>query len=149
MADEPEGVGAFSLRAMAAGVVLPLAMVVLFAACLGDEGVARPRLVGYLLAAMFGFLELLALVTGLAGWSSRAGKLGAILALVLLVGASVAAGWHRLRKGDAPAPGGQPAPNVQDEPPPTGPAKEAPAPPDTPPPQPSGPGELFPNVPAR
>jgi hypothetical protein len=149
MADERDGLGAFSLQAMAAGAALPLAMVVLFAAFLEDGGVARPRLVGYLLAALFGFLELLALVTGLAGWSSRAGKLGAILALVLLVGASAAIGWRRLGKGDGPAPGGQPAANVQDEPPPTGPAKEAPAPPDAPPPQPSGSGELFPNVPAR
>jgi hypothetical protein len=149
MPDEREGLGLFSLQAVMAGLALPLVLVILFAGLLGDKGVSRPLLVAYLLAGLFGVLELLALAAGLAGWSSRAGKLGAILALVFLLAASAATGWcllgGRCCETGPVGPAAVPEALPGREPPEMTPAPA----PGGEPSKGGGTGELFPNVPAR
>lgn len=156
-----EGLGVFSLKAATAGFALTT-LAILGLVTVPDA--VRPentKLVAGLLVLLFGGLEVLALLAGLGAWSSRAGKMGALLALVLLAAGVVLGlreasdrGWIECpwrRSGAAETlPGGveretpvteEPASPVTREQPP----REAPREPDQPPRRRS-PGELFPNV---
>jgi hypothetical protein len=119
--------------------------------------------IAWLVGAVFLTLEVFAVLAGLGAWASAAGKIGTLLALVILVGglAAGAAAFHwpvpldqLIGRKAAPAP--QPGEPAALPAPPSGPRLSKPAESSgTPPPAPEKPvrrgppGELFPNVPPQ
>jgi len=159
-----EPLGIFSLRAAASGLVLPILVITFLVAFRADLAGPNRSTIAWLLGAVFITLELFALLSGLGAWASAAGKLGALLALVILVGGLAAGGavfhwpvsFERLivRKAEpAPKPGERVIP--EPAPPPAPPFAPAPKAPEPEPPAPEkpvrrgSPGELFPNVPPQ
>jgi len=163
-----EPLGIFSLRAAASGLVLPILVITFLVAFRADLAGPNRSTIAWLLGAVFITLELFALLSGLGAWASAAGKLGALLALVILVGglAAGAAAFHwpvsldRLIGPEA-VPAAPSAPSLskpadesrrsRDESAGT-PSAPAPQAPESAPPAPErpvrrgSPGELFPNV---
>ena len=159
-----EGLGVFSLKAATAGFALTT-LAILGLVTVPD--VVRPentKLVAGLLVLLFGVLEVLALLAGLGAWSSRAGKMGALLALILLA-AGVVLGlreasdrgwiecpWRRSGALETAPEGVEPRAPVAEEPAPPvtreEPLRKTPRESSEPekPPRRRSPGELFPNV---
>jgi len=151
-----ESLGVFSLRSAAWGIVLPMLVITFLVAFHADLAGQNRTTIAWLVGAVFLTLEVFAVLSGLGAWASAAGKIGTLLALVILVG-GLAAGaavfnWpvplDRLigRKAvPAPQPVKLPAP-------PSAPAPQAPEPEPSAPEKPvrrGSPGELFPNVPPQ
>ena len=166
-----EPLGIFSLRAAAWGIVLPMLVITFLVAFHADLAGPNRSTIAWLVGTVFLTLEVFAIFAGLGAWASAAGKLGTLLALVILVG-GLAAGaavfnWpvplDQLigRKAEpAPQPGEPAAPPA----PPSAPRLSKPADESrrsrdesagTEPPAPEKPvrrgppGELFPNVPPQ
>jgi len=159
-----ETLGIFSLRSAAWGIVLPILAITFLVAFRADFAGSNRTTITWLVGTVFLTFELFAFLSGLGAWSCTAGKLGAFLSLIILVG-GLAAGaavfdWpvplDRLvsRKAEpAPKPGDrvirEPAP------PPAPPHTPAPKAPEPEPPvrekpvRRGSPGELFPNVPPQ
>jgi len=160
-----EPLGIFSLRAAAWGIVLPMLVITFLVAFHADLAGPNRTTIAWLVGVVFLTLEVFAILAGLGAWASAAGKIGTLLALVILVG-GLAAGaavfnWpvplDRLI-GHKAVPAPQPGERVILEPAPLPAPPSAPAPraPESEPPAPekpirrgSPPGELFPNVPPQ
>ncbi|MGB2755766.1 MAG: hypothetical protein WBD75_02790 [Phycisphaerae bacterium] len=159
-----ESLGIFSLRAAAWGIVLPILVITFLVAFHADLAGQNRTTIAWLVGTVFLILEVFALLTGLGAWASAAGKIGTLLALVILFGglaASAAAfNWpvpldQLIGPKAVPAP--QPGERVILEPalPPAPPSAPAPQTPESEPPAPEkpirrgSPGELFPNVPPQ
>jgi len=159
-----ESLGTFSLRAAAWGIVLPMIVITFLVAFHADLAGQNRTTIAWLLGTVFLTLEVFAVLSGLGAWASVAGKIGTLLALVILVGglAAGAAVFHwpvpldrLIGRKAAPAP--QSGERVVHEPaaPPVPPSAPAPKAPESEPPAPEkpvrrgSPGELFPNVPPQ
>ena len=159
-----ESLGIFSLRAAASGLVLPILVITFLVAFHADLAGQNRTTIAWLVGVVFLTLEVFAVLSGLGAWASAAGKIGTLLALVILVG-GLAAGaaafnWpvpldQLIGRKAVPAP--QPGERVILEPaaPPAPPSAPAPKAPESEPPAPEkpvrrgSPGELFPNVPPQ
>jgi len=167
-----ETLGVFSLRAAAWGIVLPMLVITFLVAFHADLAGENRTTIAWLIGTIFLTLEVFAVLAGLGAWASAAGKIGTLLALILLAG-GLAAGvavfdWpvalEQLTGAEAvpapklvkhitlePVPPPAPPPVLPPEPP-SGPAPLAPEPPTPVPERPvrrGSPGELFPNVPPQ
>ena len=153
-----ESLGIFSLRSAAWGIVLPMLVITFLVAFHADLAGENRTTIAWLVGTVFLILEVFAILTGLGAWASAAGKIGTLLALVILVG-GLAAGaavfnWpvpldQLIGRKAVPAP--QPGERVILEPTPP-PAPQAPESEPTAPEKPvrrGSPGELFPNVPPQ
>jgi hypothetical protein len=154
-----EPLGIFSLRAAAWGIVLPMLVITFLVAFHADLAGPNRTTIAWLVGAVFLILEVFAILSGLGAWASAAGKIGTLLALVILVG-GLAAGaavfsWPvplNQLIGRKAEPAHQP---VKITPPPATPSAPAPKAPESEPPAPEKPirrgppGELFPNVPPQ
>jgi hypothetical protein len=163
-ASSNESLGIFSLRSAAWGIVLPMLVITFLVAFHADVTGQNRTTIAWLVGTVFLTLEVFAVLAGLGAWASAAGKIGTLLALVILVG-GLAAGagvfhwpvpldrWIGSKAEPAPQPGER----VIREPaalpaPPSAPAPQAP---ESEPPIPENPvrrgspGELFPNVPPQ
>jgi hypothetical protein len=159
--ERSDSLGVFSLKAAAWGFLLPILFVLLLIALRVDLAPEDRARVTRLLILLFGGMEVIALLTGLVAWPSRAGKTGVLLALVLLVGgliyAAVELNWiGRGREAQPVAEAARaagPAAPASSAPRPAAPAvsPSAEAEPASPaePPRRRSPGELFPNVPPK
>ncbi len=154
--DRSDSLGVFSLRAAAWGFLLPILFVLALVALRVDLGPDERGRVTRLLALLFGGMEVIALLTGFVAWSSRAGKTGVLLAVVLLVSglvfAAVELNW--IGAAGAPAaPGSEPSAHAMRPAAPARPVSPggegAAKPPAEPRPRRGSPGELFPNVAPR
>ena len=167
-ATDNEPLGIFSLRTAAAGLVLPILVITFLVAFHADLAGQNRTTIAWLVGVVFLTLEVFAILAGLGAWASAAGKLGTLLALVILVGglAAGAAVFHwpvsldRLIGPEAvpAAPSAPPLSKPADESQPhrdesagtpSAPAPQAPESPPTAPEKPvrrGSPGELFPNV---
>ncbi|MCX5648104.1 MAG: hypothetical protein NTX40_03260 [Planctomycetota bacterium] len=166
-----ESLGIFSLRAAASGLVLPILVITFLVAFHADLAGQNRSTIAWLVGTVFITLEVFAVLAGLGAWASAAGKIGTLLALVILVGglAASAAAFHwpvpldeltGAKARPAPQPG-EPAalPASPSAPRLSKPADESRRSRDesagTPPPAPEKPvrrgppGELFPNVPPQ
>ena len=159
-----ESLGIFCLRSAAWGIVLPMLVITFLVAFHADLAGQNRTTIAWLVGAVFLTLEVFAVLSGLGAWASAAGKIGTLLALVILVG-GLAAGaavfdWpvpldRLIGRKAAPAP--QPGERVilKPAPPPAPPSAPAPRPPEPEPSAPEkpvrrgSPGELFPNVPPQ
>jgi hypothetical protein len=158
-----ESLGIFCLRSAAWGIVLPMLVITFLVAFHADLAGPNRTTIAWLVGAVFLTLEVFAVLAGLGAWASAAGKIGTLLALVILVG-GLAAGaavfdWpvpldRLIGRKAAPAP--QPGEPAALPAPPSGPRLSKPAESaGTPPPAPEKPvrrgppGELFPNVPPQ
>ena len=159
-----EPLGIFSLRAAACGLVLPILVITFLVAFHADLAGENRTTIAWLVGTVFLTLEVFAIFAGLGAWASAAGKIGTLLALVILVGGlaagSAAFNWpvpldQLIGRKAEPAP--QPGERVILEPaaPPAPPSAPAPKAPESEPPAPEkpvrrgSPGELFPNVPPQ
>jgi len=155
-----EGLGVFSLKAATAGFALTTLAILGLVTVPDAVRSENTKLVAGLLVLLFGGLEVLALLAGLGAWSSRAGKMGALLALILLA-AGVVLGlreasdrgwiecpWRRSGALETAPEGVEPRAPVTEEPAPPvtreQPPRKAPREPERP--RRRSPGELFPNV---
>jgi len=168
-ATDNEPLGIFSLRTAAAGLVLPILVITFLVAFHADLAGQNRTTIAWLVGVVFLTLEVFAILAGLGAWASAAGKLGTLLALVILVGglAAGAAAFHwpvpfDELTGAKAVPAPKPVERVIHEPaPPTAPPLSKPAdeaqphrdesagtPPTAPekPVRRGSPGELFPNV---
>ena len=159
-----ETLGVFSLRAAAWGVVLPMLVITFLVAFHADLAGENHTTIAWLIGTVFLTLEVAAVLAGLGAWASAAGKIGTLLALVLLAG-GLAAGvavfdWPVAMDdltGAQAVPAPKPVEHIILEPvpppaPPPGPALREPEPPTPVPERPvrrGSPGELFPNVPPQ
>ncbi len=158
MADDRrnEGLGVFSLWMVAAALALPILASLAILVWRPDiSGQDQYRAKVYILI-LFGGLEVFAVIAGLGGAASRAGKLGLVLAVLLGIGAGLLLGGARVKAwlsdegeetgapADTRAP---PLPEPVDVPPaPPPPGRPVPAHPPASEERPRSPGELFPNV---
>ena len=164
--DHSESLGVFSLKAAAWGFLIPILFVLLLIALRVDLPAEDRSRVTRLLALLFAGMEVIALLTGLVAWSSRAGKTGVLLALVLLVSGMIYAGvelkWiggetpkatepartPAVQSPSVPPPSrSRPEPVVAPEPVSPSGESEEPAPAQHPPRRSQG--EMFPNVAPR
>ena len=159
-----ESLGIFSLRAAAWGIVLPMLVITFLVAFHADLAGQNRTTIAWLLGTVFLTLEVFAVLAGLGAWASAAGKIGTLLALVILVGglaagaaafdwpvpldqligrkavpASTTVGRVIHEPAALPAPPSAPVPKVPESEPP---APEKPV-------RRGSPGELFPNVPPQ
>jgi len=159
-----ESLGILSLRSAAWGIVLPMLVITFLVAFHADLAGENRTTIAWLVGTVFLTLEVFAVLAGLGAWASAAGKIGTLLALVILVG-GLAAGtavfdWpvslnELISRKAEPAP--QPGERVilKPAPPPVPPSAPAPKAPESEPPAPAkpvrrgSPGELFPNVPPQ
>ena len=160
-----EPLGIFSLRAAAWGIVLPMLVITFLVAFHADLAGQNRTTIAWLVGVVFLTLEVFAVLSGLGAWASAAGKIGTLLALVILVGglAAGSAAFHwpvPLDRwiGSKAEPASTTVGRVIHEPapPPAPPSAPAPKAPESEPPAPekpvrrgSPPGELFPNVPPQ
>jgi hypothetical protein len=159
-----ESLGIFSLRAAASGLVLPILVITFLVAFHADLAGPNRSTIAWLVGTVFITLEVFAVLAGLGAWASAAGKIGTLLALVILVGglAASAAVFHwpvplDELTGAKARPASKPGERVILEPAPHPAPPSAPAPkaPESEPPAPEkpvrrgSPGELFPNVPPQ
>jgi hypothetical protein len=167
-----ETLGVFSLRAAAWGIVLPMLVITFLVAFHADLVGENRTTIAWLIGTVFLTLEVFAVLAGLGAWSSAAGKIGTLLALVLLAGglaAGVAVFDWPVAMDDLTGAQAVPAPKpvehiiLEPVPPPAPPPALSPAPPPAPAPREPEPptpvperpvrrgstGELFPNVPPQ
>ena len=163
-----ETLGVFSLRAAAWGIILPMLVITFLVAFHADLAGENRTTIAWLIGTVFLTLEVFAVLAGLGAWASAAGKIGTLLALILLAG-GLATGvavfdWPVARdymtgakavlvpkpvEHITPEPVPPPAPPVLPPEPPSSPAPLAPEPQAPVPERPvrrGSPGELFPNV---
>jgi len=81
-----ESLGIFSLRAAASGLVLPILVITFLVAFHADLAGQNRSTIAWLVGTVFLTLEVFAVLAGLGAWASPAGKIGTLLALVILVG---------------------------------------------------------------
>ena len=159
-----ESLGIFSLRSAAWGIVLPMIVITFLVAFHADLSGPNRTTIAWLVGTVFLTLEVFAVLAGLGAWSSAAGKIGTLLALVILVG-GLAAGAAVFRWpvsldrliGSKAVPASKPGERVivKPAPPPAPPSVPAPQVPEPEPPAPEkpvrrgSPGELVPNVPPQ
>ena len=159
-----ETLGVFSLRSAAWGIVLPMLVITFLVAFHADLAGPNRTTIAWLVGTVFLTLEVFAILAGLGAWASAAGKIGTLLALVILVG-GLAAGAAVFNwpvpldqlTGARARPASKPGERVILEPAPPPAPSSAPAPkaPESEPTAPEkpvrrgSPGELFPNVPPQ
>jgi len=156
-----ESLGIFSLRSAAWGIVLPMLVITFLVAFHADLAGQNRTTIAWLVGTVFLTLEVFAVLAGLGAWASAAGKIGTLLALVILVG-GLAAGagvfnWpvsldRWIGRKAEPAGGRVILKPAAPSAPPSAPAPKAPEPEPPAPEKPirrGSPGELFPNVPPQ